>query len=58
MQLMASLKEKIMPLSPRTVILPGHGPKTTLEHEVNNNPFLGDFNARTRISETEESDRF
>lgn len=58
MQLMASLKEKIMPLSPRTVILPGHGPKTTLEHEINYNPFLGDFNARTRISETEESDRF
>jgi len=38
--LLRSLKEKILTLSPETVIYPGHGPASTLGEEIKNNPFL------------------
>ncbi len=35
-----SIKEKILTLPPETVILPGHGPGTTVEQEIRSNPFF------------------
>lgn len=38
--LMLSLKEKIMPLDPKTKVFPGHGRETNLSYEFKTNPFL------------------
>lgn len=38
--LINSIQEKIMPLPKNTVVFPGHGPKTTIQHEYDTNPFL------------------
>ncbi len=38
--LMASMATKVMPLPDQTVVLPGHGPTTTLAAERQFNPFL------------------
>jgi glyoxylase-like metal-dependent hydrolase (beta-lactamase superfamily II) len=38
--LMRSMADKVVPLPPDTEVLPGHGPATTLDHEVRTNPFL------------------
>ncbi len=38
--LMESLLKKIVTVEPDTVVLPGHGPETTIAHEMNTNPFL------------------
>lgn len=43
LDLMRSLKEKIVPLPPSTRILPGHGEETTLKEELESNPFLRRF---------------
>ena len=46
-QLLESLKTKIMPLPPDTVIWPGHDygdrPRSTLRHEMETNPYITDF---------------
>ncbi|OHT01461.1 hypothetical protein TRFO_31732 [Tritrichomonas foetus] len=39
-KLIENLKKKILTLPPKTRILPGHGPETTVEYELANNPFL------------------
>jgi hydroxyacylglutathione hydrolase len=39
-QLMASMRDEILPLPHETVVLPGHGPATTLAAERRHNPFL------------------
>jgi glyoxylase-like metal-dependent hydrolase (beta-lactamase superfamily II) len=39
-QLEQSIREKIMTLPDETVVLPGHGPHTTVGQERANNPFL------------------
>lgn len=39
-QLEQSIREKIMTLPDNTVVLPGHGPQTTVGQERANNPFL------------------
>ena len=39
-QLMASMRDEILPLPPETLVLPGHGPTTTLAAERRHNPFL------------------
>jgi len=39
-QLEQSIREKIMTLSDEVVVLPGHGPHTTIGQERTNNPFL------------------
>ena len=36
----SSIREKILTLPEETVVLPGHGPWTTVEQEKNSNPFL------------------
>jgi glyoxylase-like metal-dependent hydrolase (beta-lactamase superfamily II) len=38
--LMRSIREQILPLPPNTRLLSGHGPKTTVEEEAVENPFL------------------
>lgn len=35
-----SIKEKLYSLPGATVVYPGHGPETTIEHEKKNNPFV------------------
>jgi glyoxylase-like metal-dependent hydrolase (beta-lactamase superfamily II) len=39
-QMMASLRDRILPLADQTVVLPGHGPETTIGRERATNPFL------------------
>ncbi len=39
-ELMASMKEKILPLDDELLVLPGHGPTTTVGQERRTNPFL------------------
>ncbi len=41
--LMTSMRERIVPLSSATDVLPGHGPTTTLAAELANNPFMQEF---------------
>ncbi len=38
--LMDSICQKLLALSPYTVVFPGHGPETTIGAEANSNPFL------------------
>ena len=38
--LLQSIKEKILTLDPETTLYPGHGPVTTVQEEIENNPFL------------------
>jgi len=38
--MLTSLREKILPLADDTVVLPGHGPVTTIGRERASNPFL------------------
>ncbi|PEN14379.1 MBL fold metallo-hydrolase [Longibacter salinarum] len=42
-QLMASIRDKILPLGDAFTIYPGHGPKTTVARERRQNPFLNDI---------------
>ena len=39
-QMQRSLAEVILPLPDETVVLPGHGPATTIERERRSNPYL------------------
>ncbi|NLZ19522.1 MAG: MBL fold metallo-hydrolase [Bacteroidales bacterium] len=39
-----SILERLLPLDPATVILPGHGPDSTIGRERTGNPFLEPFN--------------
>ncbi len=39
-QLLNSIRQQLLPLPPRTRVMPGHGPPTTIEEEKSNNPFL------------------
>ena len=43
--LLASIRALVERLPPETVVYPGHGPATTLERELQTNPFLGDLRA-------------
>jgi glyoxylase-like metal-dependent hydrolase (beta-lactamase superfamily II) len=38
--LISSIRAKLLVLPEQTVVLPGHGPKTTIAQERRNNPFL------------------
>lgn len=42
-QLIASIRERLLPLGDDVVVLPGHGPQTTLGEERRSNPFLVEF---------------
>jgi len=39
-QLIRSVREKIFPLNGATIVYPGHGPETSVEHERRSNPFF------------------
>jgi hydroxyacylglutathione hydrolase len=39
-EMVASLREKVLPLPDETVVLPGHGPATTIGRERAGNPYL------------------
>lgn len=39
-QLINAIKEKVFTLNPKYVVFPGHGPKTTIGYEKENNPFF------------------
>jgi hydroxyacylglutathione hydrolase len=41
--MMTSLRDKILPLTDDTVVLPGHGPATTIGRERGSNPYLRDL---------------
>lgn len=45
--LMASIRQLSERFPPETVVYPGHGPQTTLGHELETNPFLTELRART-----------
>jgi hydroxyacylglutathione hydrolase len=40
LQMLATLRDKMLPLDDDTVVLPGHGPTTTIGRERASNPFL------------------
>ena len=39
-QIISSIREKLLPLPEGTCVIAGHGSETTIEHEVQRNPFL------------------
>lgn len=39
-QLVGSIKTHLLPLDEATVVVPGHGPETTIRKEIESNPFL------------------
>jgi hydroxyacylglutathione hydrolase len=39
-RILSSIKTKLLELPGETVVIPGHGPKTTIEREKERNPFL------------------
>jgi glyoxylase-like metal-dependent hydrolase (beta-lactamase superfamily II) len=39
-QILASIKTRLLDLPEETVVIPGHGPKTTIGREKERNPFL------------------
>jgi hydroxyacylglutathione hydrolase len=41
--MLASLRDKVLPLADDTVVLPGHGPATTIGRERASNPYLRDL---------------
>lgn len=41
--LIKSIHDKLLPLPEETVVLPGHGPATTIRQEMDANPFLNGF---------------
>jgi len=42
-ELLRSIHNKLLVLPEETVVLPGHGPATTIGHEMDSNPFLNGF---------------
>jgi hydroxyacylglutathione hydrolase len=40
--MLASLRDKVLPLADQTIVLPGHGPATTIGRERAGNPYLRD----------------
>ncbi len=42
-QLINSIREKLLTLPEETIVLPGHGPATTIGQEMDSNPFLHGF---------------
>lgn len=45
--MLSSLRDKVLPLPDQTVVLPGHGPSTTIGRERRANPFLLDLIERS-----------
>lgn len=45
--LLSSIRTLADTLPPETIVYPGHGPATTLEHELASNPFLAELRSAT-----------
>ncbi|WP_433869432.1 MBL fold metallo-hydrolase [Saccharopolyspora sp. CA-218241] len=52
-RMLASLAEEILPLADDVVVLPGHGPTTTIGRERAGNPFLQGLPAADAVTRTE-----
>jgi hydroxyacylglutathione hydrolase len=39
-KMLASIRERLLPLPSETIVVPGHGPDTTIGEEASSNPFL------------------
>ena len=39
---MRSVRERLFAYPPETAVYPGHGPLTTIGHEMKTNPFVGE----------------
>jgi hydroxyacylglutathione hydrolase len=48
-QLLAGIRAKLFNLTDGTLVLPGHGPVTTVGHERRSNPFVGEHAGRYRL---------
>jgi hydroxyacylglutathione hydrolase len=46
-QMLRTLASKVLPLDDRIVVLPGHGPQTTIGRERGTNPYLADLPSAT-----------
>jgi glyoxylase-like metal-dependent hydrolase (beta-lactamase superfamily II) len=46
--MLESLRTKVLTLADRTVVLPGHGDRTTIARERASNPFLQDLRGAAR----------
>ena len=42
-QILRSIEDKLLPLPEETIVIPGHGPNTTIGREKERNPFLQGF---------------
>ncbi|MFU8688733.1 MBL fold metallo-hydrolase [Rossellomorea sp. FS2] len=42
-QLLASIHDHLLTLPEETIVLPGHGPETSIGHEMDGNPFLNGY---------------
>lgn len=42
-QLLNSIHDKLLTLPEETIVMPGHGPTTTIDEEMESNPFLNGF---------------
>jgi hydroxyacylglutathione hydrolase len=47
--MLTSLREKVLPLADETVVLPGHGPATTIGRERATNPYLRDLGRQAPV---------
>lgn len=43
-QLLNAIRDQLLVLPPETIVLPGHGPATTIAHEIEWNPFIQEEN--------------
>ncbi len=48
-QMLASLRDKLLTRDDATIVLPGHGPATTIGRERASNPFLADLEPGARV---------
>lgn len=51
-EMLASLRDKVLPLADDTVVLPGHGPATTIGRERATNPYLREVSGSGAAAQT------
>ena len=50
-KIISSLHDKLMQLPDETIVVPGHGPLTTIGEERETNPFITDSQYKPKIQE-------
>jgi glyoxylase-like metal-dependent hydrolase (beta-lactamase superfamily II) len=53
--MLRSLAEKVLPLDDRIVVLPGHGPQTSVGRERATNPFLAELGPQSAARSAAQS---